>query len=557
MVETPNRSARRASPEAPEADTDHLSAYAPPLGLLLAGYALAAILAVLLGRVLRLDGPPSIFWPGTGLLLGVLLLTPIRHWPSFAGIALAVELAVGFAFRWATGVPMASGLPLYFALADVAVPVGIAMLLRGRRSTLLTARRVMTTVAKAALVCAAGALVAAAGLSAGEPTGALLPAQLWWTADMLGVIAVAPAVTTLWLRRFAPQATDQASAAELAGLVLAAAAVMMLVFGNPPDAGLWRSPFILVPVLFWAAVRFRPPLVAVLNLAVAIIASVSNKLGLGPFHGAGIASAAAALPLQFFLLVVLTSSFTVSVAIEARRLVQARYMKSERALRAAIRRVTDAEESARREVARELHDMAAQSAVGARLLLDRILRAPLPQPLHVEALAVSLALEQVEAELDRVTRKLAPPALVHLGLEPALASLVESFRGRGPLRVELLVEGAVDRLPPSLAGLVYRWVSELLTNVVKHAQATLATVRVGVEEERLVVTVQDNGSGFIASAPKGRAAPTADGLAGVRDRAVALGGSVSIEPAPDAGCAVRIVVPWMEANNEGDGRNSV
>jgi signal transduction histidine kinase len=529
-----------------------------PLFRLLGWYAIASLGVNLLGRALLL-GPleQSVFWPGTGLLLGVLVISSRERWVWLVLVAAASDVLVGFAFDLALGRKTSFGWLLYFAAATIVVALATAVLMRWIIGTKgWNARCIMVAMALAGLASALGAMAGVVGLTAIGGSRAALAAQLWWTSDMLGIVAVAPVIVTAWLRHHSLHADEgEASKTELASLIVVAAFVMLLVFGNTAEAGLWHSPFILVPVLFWAAVRFPPTIVALLNFALALVGSAFTKLGFGTFYVSMPPTIVSAVPLQFFLVVVLTSTFVMSVAIEGRRIALAHYARADRRLRAAVRRLTDADERARRQAAEDLHDSIGQSTVAARLMLENALRSSQPDPLRSAASEVSQILQNAQDEIRSLIRSLAPPPVARLGLEGALAGLANEFRSERGVDVSLALEGDLDRVPSTLGTLVYRWVRELLLNVSKHARTTSADVRVALRGDEVVVEVQDEGSGFDAERVlAGEGEASSFGLESIVDRAIALGGEAEVDSRPGQGCRVTIAVPLVR---EGGGVEQV
>lgn len=99
---------------------------------------------------------------------------------------------------------------------------------------------------------------------------------------------------------------------------------------------------------------------------------------------------------------------------------------------------------------------------------------------------------------------------------------------------------ALPALPPACSTAVYRIVQEALGNVARHAGATHARVRVAVEEAQVRVLVSDDGRGFD---PAGRHRAGATGMAGMRERVLALGGGLVIDSAPGRGARVEASIP--------------
>jgi signal transduction histidine kinase len=145
----------------------------------------------------------------------------------------------------------------------------------------------------------------------------------------------------------------------------------------------------------------------------------------------------------------------------------------------------------------------------------------------------------------RFSRDLRPIYLEDLGFLPALEMLTREADQEDNLSVQLTVSGAVRRLPPDLELAAYRIVQEALNNVVQHAEASQAWVKVDFEAEQLVLSVQDNGQGFEPpDLPDALARRGHFGLMGVQERALLYGGQISIRSAPGAGATVSVQLPY-------------
>ncbi|HYZ52199.1 MAG TPA: ATP-binding protein, partial [Streptosporangiaceae bacterium] len=134
-------------------------------------------------------------------------------------------------------------------------------------------------------------------------------------------------------------------------------------------------------------------------------------------------------------------------------------------------------------------------------------------------------------ELREIARGLHPAILAEGGLRPALKALAR--RSAVPVRLDVRVEG---RLPEPAEIAAYYAVSEALTNTAKHAHATVADVQVTIGEGVLDVRVRDDGRG-------GADVTGGSGLAGLKDRAEALGGHLWLHSPPGAGTALQVQLP--------------
>jgi PAS domain S-box-containing protein len=207
--------------------------------------------------------------------------------------------------------------------------------------------------------------------------------------------------------------------------------------------------------------------------------------------------------------------------------------------------LTLAEQRERHRLADLLHDHLQQLLSAARLHADLALR-----PLAGAEPSVTNPLQQVRALLAEaieatrtLTVDLSPPVLYEIGLQAALAGLAERFGQRHRLSVRLDLDPAAEPADENRRVLLYQSVQELLFNVAKHADASVATVHMAVEgvERRIVIDVADNGCGFDPALAEREAGGF--GLFSIRARLEQLGGRMRIRSAPGDGTVVRLIVP--------------
>lgn len=217
-----------------------------------------------------------------------------------------------------------------------------------------------------------------------------------------------------------------------------------------------------------------------------------------------------------------------------------------RALRAAYAtldelRVTEAERAAleeRARLAREIHDGLAQHLWFAKLKHERL--APLvpdeARPLSAE---VGQALDTaiVEARQAMVTMRAGVDQA--LPLADLIARVVDDFGQRSSLRVEFVAEELPASIPARQQAELLRVVQEALTNVGKHADATMVRVHAARDDGELVVTVTDNGRGFDPVAVRDDGL----GLRGMEERARLMGGQVGITSELSDGTSVSVRLP--------------
>ena len=197
-------------------------------------------------------------------------------------------------------------------------------------------------------------------------------------------------------------------------------------------------------------------------------------------------------------------------------------------------RIVDAGDRERLRIERDLHDGAQQRLLAAALQL-RLLEADMSGngtgDLISPIASAASAVEQALVELRDLAHGLLPPILSEQGLVAAIAALSEWL----PLRVTL--EAPDDaRFPPVVETTAYFVAAEALTNVVKHANAQHVVVSIRRQPGRLTVAITDDGHG-------GAVISHGSGLAGLRDRVDAVGGTLLVQPADPHGTRVVAIVP--------------
>lgn len=212
-------------------------------------------------------------------------------------------------------------------------------------------------------------------------------------------------------------------------------------------------------------------------------------------------------------------------------------------LRDLATKVIDAQEGERRRIARELHDDTAQ-VLFAQLL--RIATFKGASDARVRELAESLEPMTVEAieSVRRLALELRPPALDDLGLREALAGLAQRFGESDGLVVELEYHGARERLVPEVELVLYRIAQEALTNVSKHARAGHAWLRLERTADEVKLFIMDDGSGLSGNSTRGRdISGLGLGIFGMVERAMLVGGTLTVEPREPSGTIVQAHVP--------------
>jgi signal transduction histidine kinase len=197
------------------------------------------------------------------------------------------------------------------------------------------------------------------------------------------------------------------------------------------------------------------------------------------------------------------------------------------------RRLLAAREDERAYLARELHDGVIQDLIGLRYRLES-----LQEDVGYGVEQVGEVYTQVGLlvdELRRLCSDLRPLTLDQLGLAAALRALAREVTARG-LRVDAYLEEV--SLPDCVAIGLYRIGREALSNAWRHAEASRAIVTLARERDEVVLTVADDGCGFVPASSWGRNGCL--GLLGMSERAEALGGRLVVESAPGKGAEVTV-----------------
>jgi two-component system sensor histidine kinase UhpB len=200
------------------------------------------------------------------------------------------------------------------------------------------------------------------------------------------------------------------------------------------------------------------------------------------------------------------------------------------------RRALSAQESERLRVAQELHDEVGQTLTAMLLSLARVSRDAPPQ------LASQLAqlLETTRASIDdvrRIAQRLRPEPLEDLGLAGALLALSRRLREPSDLRIDCRIPTDLAPQSPEDELVVYRVAQEAMTNAVRHAHAASISISLHKSDDRLTLSVRDDGRGMRDGHAEG------GGMRGMRERASLVGGTLRISSAPRAGTEIQLEIP--------------
>ena len=485
--------------------------------------------AAKLGQTLRYTASVSAIWPPAGLGIAALYVFGLRWWP---GIFLGELLVNAQLLLEPSHPPLGSIAGQQLGnMAEIIVGAWLLRRLIGPRAALDAASQVSGMLLAVGTATAISATVGTLSMYAGGvvDTGELASFwRTWLLGDTAGALIVLPLVLT-WVadprRAWRTMRTWE-------GITLVACVAVLASVAVLSDAPLTYLTF---PALIWAAFRFGP---AGVTLCTAITAAITIGVTadkVGAFYKQPIDNRT--LSTQLYVLVAaLTSLFLSAVVAERRRSVEQ--------LAESKRRESERGMEERRRIARELHDSVSQ-ALFSTVLHARVAHNILDEEAGEEpsgrlgqALGTieSLA-KRAQSEMRRFIFEWGPEGIGD-GLVPAFSRHVASLADDA---IDIRVEGPSEPLPLTRTAetQLYGIGREALANVVKHARAQTACVRVDARAKRLVLEIADDGRGFDpAAAHNGHF-----GLESMRSRADELGADLHIISAPGRGTVVRVELP--------------
>ena len=242
---------------------------------------------------------------------------------------------------------------------------------------------------------------------------------------------------------------------------------------------------------------------------------------------------------------------SVNVAVLDRERAKAAQLESENTLRiiteervkALLERLVKVQEQERRRLALNLHDQLGQQLTTLRLALETLRQATSDDERSQRFEQIEQIVSQLDRDVDSLAWELRPPALDDVGLDAALAEFVRqwSATNRVGARMHYAPRHDRSRLPAEIESSLYRIVQEALNNVAKHAEARHVSVIVEHRAEDLKLIVEDDGKGFDPDSPEVRR--NGMGLAGIEERALAVGGALEVESSHGKGTTLFVRIP--------------
>jgi signal transduction histidine kinase len=310
------------------------------------------------------------------------------------------------------------------------------------------------------------------------------------------------------------------------------------------DSEQWRSPFYLLAltslILPATALSYRRAVAWGLGFtaayfAVALIAGIDWQ----SFDENGrLESFATHLTVPMLIVVALAYSGELLRRLEGERLRSeelAREAERRRMALESARSTLAGQEAERQRLARELHDEIGQTLTALLLQLGRAAKEASPDVVQRLGDAQEAARASI-GEVQRIVRELRPEALEDLGLATALTVLANRVQEHTGLRIVRRLEHDLPALSRDEELVAYRVAQEALTNVVRHAEASRAELRLERTRDGVSLSVTDDGRGMDG-------ANAGTGIRGMQERALLIGARLAIDSSESGGSEVRLTFP--------------
>jgi signal transduction histidine kinase len=485
--------------------------------------------AAKLGQTLRYTASVAAIWPPAGLGIAALYMWGLRWWP---GVLLGELIVNGELLLGDTTFPIGSLLGQQTGnMAELIVGALLLRRLVGPNAAMDRVEQVGGMLVAVGIATAISATAGTISMLAGgvvDESGAAEFWRTWWLADTSGGLVVLPLVLA-WAQDPAG-AWRRIRTWEGAAVIAGVTALSFVVFSTEEPIR-----YAVFPALIWAAFRFGPPGATLAIAITAGVAIVETANDVGPFAEQPIDHRTLSTQLYIWV-AALTTLFLSGLVSEreraSRQLAEARRAEGARAL------------EERRRIARDLHDSVSQ-ALFSTVLHTRTAQKALMQEGGDPSGPVGRALDTI-ADLTRSVQGEIRSLIFELRREPVhdglVAALARHASGLGaPDRLTIDVRGPDSRLPLSQNAETQLFAigREALANVVRHAGATAAHVRVEARREQVLLEIRDNGCGFDPAVGH----PGHWGLDSMRSRAAEIGARFTIASAPGRGTRLRVRVP--------------
>ena len=476
----------------------------------------------------------SLFWPCSGLAIGVLLLGGYRYAPLiFAGEIIGNALS-GFPL-WVSG-----GIGLINA-SEYSLTC-LALRRQKQFDPALTAHsdflRLILTGAAIGLVSAAcsSLLLLQTGLLTADTlvSGGLR----WWQGDVMGIILITPMVL-VWKSWPAGWFSPLRRTETLAMITLTVLAGQVVLHGWLGSLfAEYARAFMLFPALTWAATRYGRHGLTLVILIVMLQALAGGMLDVGYF--ATDIKVTGGQNMWLFLIIFSLVGITLVLSVERLQQTQVILRQSRLRLVELMLQSNRVREEERKHIASEIHDEIGQILTAIKLESMALKRRMPDEPSRAELDHLAGLADRSIKVVRNIATALRPPAL-DLGLLPGIRVLVEGFERNTGVSCEVSAECAADDIPSYIAVAAYRVVQESLTNIARHAGASKVVIELRCDAGKMVVSIRDDGCGLEDASQ--RAGYAGFGLRGMSERVETVGGKFKLDTSPGRGTLIEIELP--------------
>ena len=493
-------------------------------------------------------GGSAPIWPSLALNFVACLLLPGRLWTLVALGVVVWELVALQALLWLTlrVHPTLADLGGY-AAANILTAIGPAALARAMRLYRRQARPALL-ISPLWIVALFGGALPGACLGAltranGEGTSFVYAQMwLWLLSAVLTIVTFGPMVlgSIVGFKEAvrAPARAWEGWTVALAFGALFACFAVIPVAGDPLVA-----PMLLAAPLAWLALRFshRATNFGVVFVATGVVTFAGHRIGIYRNVASVESWEHIVMSIDVFLLIGCGGALLVNLMTLKQRELLDELAHEHLALRDYARALTSAEETARRKTAADLHDGIGQVLAGQSMTLAAMRAHTSGTPLSTLLEEAAAASREAQEGLRAMIQDLAPPELDQASLAETIRWLADFFETRFGFEVTWHVTGEAD-LPRDSMRLIYRCVRELLMNARKHSKRRCAEVEIDLSQPTVEIMVLDEGIGF-SEHPAPPLSGNRFGLAQLRERVRAAGGTVDLDTAAGEGCRVIVRLP--------------
>jgi len=214
-------------------------------------------------------------------------------------------------------------------------------------------------------------------------------------------------------------------------------------------------------------------------------------------------------------------------------------LEQRESLQAMAERLVSAQERERAHISGMLHDELGQLLTVELMDIRDIQSIPgLSEELFNRLENLHTQTKEIAEKIRNMAHELRPVLLNTLELKPALQAHCSKFSNNSHLPIHTDIDDAVNGLTDVQKVIIYRTLQEALNNIIKHANATQAWVELNCEEEKIILTVQDNGKGF----PEGKLTDGI-GITSIRERLSMAGGILKLRNGKNGGAIVEAMLP--------------